>query len=257
MATKAELPRRGRPPDKHPLQVFEDALADAEQLLHLARVLVNARARRMRAELRATYGSALGLAKKDHAGLDCVESDELFIVIKPGGISRRDHFTEPSMRPLLRQAIVAVAAAVESYTAEKAATYVTQALRDRPERLRGISVKLGHMLEIEDRYERAAFGYRALLKAYLESEASSHPDKMGMVFSVVGQKVNWDAIDSVRKVPKRTSRDQLIALTDRRNRIAHTGDRKGAGREPLSIEEAQGHLDNVRSVVLELEKGLP
>src|SRR4051812_30320559 len=98
-----------------PIEVFEDNIGDAERLLHLTRILLNTRTRQMRRERREAFGPAMKLPRKAWPALDCVESSDLLIVLKPDGDADRDHFSEPQLRPLLRQAIVAIAAAVESY----------------------------------------------------------------------------------------------------------------------------------------------
>lgn len=85
-----------------PLEVFEDNITDAERLVHLAHVLTNNRKRGMRRELRGTFGAAMGLSRKHRDQLDCVESSELFVIIKPGATGQRDLFTEGELRPLLR-----------------------------------------------------------------------------------------------------------------------------------------------------------
>src|SRR5690348_17058801 len=102
-----------------PLKVFESNVADAQALLALTRSLSNSRKRRMRAELRESIGTVLGLAKSKRAHLDCVESQDVFLVLKPGCKLQRHDFHEISLRPMLRQSVVAIAAAVESYVAEK------------------------------------------------------------------------------------------------------------------------------------------
>jgi hypothetical protein len=119
-------------PKTGPLDVFEDNIADAERLLLLTRMLVNTRTYRMRRELRDRVGSAMGLPKRKWEDLDCVESNDLFLVLMPDGEASRDIFTAPELRPLLRQSIVAVCAAVESYVAEKACTYIPGAINDPP-----------------------------------------------------------------------------------------------------------------------------
>ena len=70
----------------------------------------------------------LGLLEKEWP----VAISELFRVLKPGGAATREHFTEPELRPLLRQAVVAISAAVESYVAEKASSLVSEALKMDP-----------------------------------------------------------------------------------------------------------------------------
>lgn len=177
-------------------------------------------------------------------------------MLKPGGSVQRDYFTEPELRPLLRQALVAVAAAVESYVAEKACTYIGQALDDLPDRLRQVSVSLGEVIEIEDRYKRRRWGYRDVIEEYLLGEASASPSKIGIVFSTVGKRGFWKAVDSRRSVARGTSERQLEELASRRNRIAHTGDRVGYKRASLTIEEVDAHLRHAKEIVTALESEL-
>jgi len=246
----------GKPQPK-PIEVFEANIADAERLLAFARALTNGRKYGMRRELRESVGSALRLPKNKWGELDCVESDHVFVVLMPGGEVRRQHFTELELRPLLRQAVVAAAAAVESYVAEKAGTYAANALATPPERLKEVSISLVDVMDIEKRYKRRAWGYRAVLEAHLEREASSDPGKIGKVFSTVGQKRFWPKVDARRHVDKGTSESQLTALTQRRNKIAHTGDRTATGRSQLALKDAETHVANARSIVEAMEAVLP
>lgn len=239
-----------------PVEVFEANLSDAERLIAFSRALTNTRKRRMRKELRESVGTAIGTAKGRRADLDCVESDDVFVVLKPGGSVNRTHFAEPALRPLLRQAVVAVSAAVESYVAEKAKACIGTAWKDLPERLKSVQIELGDVLEIEARYKRTKWGYRELLENYLEQEASPDPAKIGIVFSTVGKKEVLKQVDSHRGVPKGRSADQLRALYHRRNRIAHAGDRKGHGRAALSLREVEQFSANARAIVEALEATL-
>jgi hypothetical protein len=125
-----------RPRKPTPISVFETNIGDAETLLNLSRSLNNQRLRGMRRELREAFGSAMRIPKRDHAGLDCVESDDLFVIIKSTGGRSREDFSEQELRPLLRQAIVSVAAAVESYVAEKAVAYIGDAIDSGSMRIR-------------------------------------------------------------------------------------------------------------------------
>jgi hypothetical protein len=211
----------------------------------------------MRRELRESIGKALRVVKAQRSELDCVESDDVFVLLKPGGAVRRHHFTEPELRPLLRQAVVAAAAAVESYVSEKAATYVAAALADPPERLKDVSISLADVMTIESRYKRRAWGYRAVLQSYLEREASADPSKIGVVLSTVGQTGYWAKMDALRKVDKGTSEAQLRALAHRRNKIAHTGDRTATGRSALTLVDAEAHVANAKSIVEAMERVLP
>jgi len=94
----------------------------------------------MRAERRQSVGNALRIPRRDHGRLDCVESSDVSIVLKPSGALTRAQFSEPELRPLLRQAIVAISAAVESYIAEKAHSYAGDGLDEPTERLRGLAI---------------------------------------------------------------------------------------------------------------------
>jgi hypothetical protein len=238
-----------------PIQVFEDNMADAERLIALTRILLNTRTRRMRAEMRQRVGDAIRVRQRDRTELDCVESDDVFVVLKPGGRARREHFTEPELRPLLRQAVVAIAAAVESYVAEKACCYIREALDERGRRLLDIPTTVEYVLELET-YERRGWGHRRLVREYLEREASASPNKIGLVFATVGKTGFWKKVDTKRGVSRGSSEKQLEALADRRNRIAHTGDRQGRGRAHLELAHVEEHFVNARDIVEALESVL-
>jgi amidase len=74
----------------------------------------------MRRELRERLGDALGIPKKHWDTLDCIESQDLFAIFKPGGAASRDSVSEPQLRPLLRQALVAACAAIETFVLDAA-----------------------------------------------------------------------------------------------------------------------------------------
>ena len=193
----------------------------------------------------------MGVGKRRRLELDCVESAEVFIVLKPGGSLHREHFAEPYLRPLLRQSIVAVAAAVETYVADKASKYLSDALaaEKRPPRLDRISLTLGDLLVMEERYVRRGWGRRELVRSHIERLASTDPNVIGQVFSMVGKERFWGRVDGHRKVKSGTSTSELAALSKRRNVIAHTGDRMGTRRAVLSIDEAVLHFRNGRAIV--------
>lgn len=235
------------------IEVFEANIGDAERLIDFARVLTNGRKYGMRKELREAVGTAMKLSQRKQDQLDCVESDELFVVLKPGGNVSRSSFTEAELRPLLRQAIVATAAAVESYVSEKARTYIAAALRNRPARLKDVSLSLDDVIAIESRYTRRRWGHRAILEGYIDAEASADPGQIGKVFSTVGVKGFWSKVDTRRRVAQGTSESQLKALCARRNKIAHTGDRTPTGRASLTLADAETHYANANSIIYALE----
>jgi hypothetical protein len=239
-----------------PLEVFEANIGDAERLLGFASALLNNRKRSMRRELRESFGKAMKIPRASWDDLDCVESDDVLVLLKPGGSVKRAHFEESELRPLLRQAVVAISAAIESYIAEKAKSFISSAWANQPERLRGLQVELGSILDIESRYNRPKWGYREIVEEYLDREASPAPAKIGVVFSTVGKKGFWAQLDQARSVPKGRSTEQLQDLYARRNLIAHTGDRKGRGRASLSLSEVDSFAENAKSIVAGLEKVL-
>jgi hypothetical protein len=94
--------------------------------------------------------------QRDQEHLDCIESDGLFIVFKPSGGIKREDFND--LRALLRQAIVAGAAALETYVADIAMAFVGPALNSKtpPSKLMGIALTVGQWRDIERNYERRA-----------------------------------------------------------------------------------------------------
>jgi hypothetical protein len=95
----------------------------------------------MRRELREAFGGALDIPRRDYEALDCTESDDAFVVLKPNTALSREMFTEAELRPLLRQAIVATTAAVEVFVAEKATRLIGDSLDTAPDDLKKIRVR--------------------------------------------------------------------------------------------------------------------
>lgn len=56
-------------------------------------------------------------------------------------------------------------------------------------------------------------------------------------------------VDGNRKVAKGTSERQLRELTERRNRIAHSGDRSGSGRAHIDINDVTAHVGTAKGIV--------
>jgi hypothetical protein len=146
-----------------PIEVFEANIADAERLLAFTSALENGR-RWTRVEKKTAIGTALGVPARDHGSLGCVESNDVFVVIEPTSGVRVEHFSEKELRPLLRQALVAISAAVESYVAVKACSYASAALRANPlpNRMKNVVLSLDAVIDIE---------------------ASPSPTRIGIVFS--------------------------------------------------------------------------
>ena len=249
------MPGKAKPT---PLEVFEENISDAQRLVDLTNALVNGRQRRMRRELRESVGEVIGLPRRRWDDLDCVESNDVFVVLKPDGNVRREHFTEVELRPLMRQAVVAIAAAVESYVAEKACCYISEVLKaeEPPRRLLDMPLTFEDVLWVEDTYTRRGWGHRFLVEDHLRHEASADPGKIGQVFALVGKRGFWKNVDKTRGVSGGRSEKELKALADRRNVIAHTGDRVGRGKAALEIREVQRYLSSAKSIVEALDGAL-
>ena len=250
--------RRGRPAKAQPLAVFEQNIADAERLILLGQTLQNERKRGMRRERREAISNAVRTSKRDRELLDIAENDDVLIVFKPSSRCLAQHFEEGQLRPLLRQAVVAIAAAVESYVAEKSKGYVAEACKapEPPKRLLEIRLTVEDLLSIERRYERRQWGHYALVWEYLDRLASANPDSIGKAFSVVGKSGIWKKVDARRGVKPGESERQLDSLAKRRDRIAHTGDRRGGGKAAIDANEVGAYLANARAIVEALEEVL-
>ncbi len=234
---------------------FEANIADAQMLVGLSRALDNRRVRKMREELREKVGTALGVPKKHRSGLDCVESADLFVVLKSNGSLTREDLTEESLRPLLRQAVVAVCAAIETYVADRVMELYGLAIKqwDLPPRLAALPMTVGDWHAIERDYERRGWGLRDVVQRQVEAEASASPSQMGKLFSAVGISDLLKEVDKERGVAKGRTSEQLNEIVERRNRIAHTGDRKGRGRATISVDEVDGYTACARNIVEAIE----
>lgn len=242
-----------------PIEAFETNMADAYQLVKLVEGFRNQRARRMRTELRDRVGEALRVRERDRDQLDCLQSADVFVTFMPGsGLSRAD-FTDP--RPLLRQAIVAACAATETYLGDKVMQRVGARLvnsESLTSRLGDIPMSLRDWMKIEDRYQRRRVGLREhVIEPYVREQCSTAASKVGAMLSLLGVE-NWSKrIDATRHVPKGQTAALLDRITDRRNGIAHQGDRVGRGRAALTSAEVRSDLDQLESIVHAIELLVP
>jgi hypothetical protein len=236
-------------------EAFDFNIADAETLVLLAEGLQNQRVRRMRSERRESLGEALGIPKRDRGELDCIESNDLFAIFTPRSRFDRGAFDESSLRPLLRQALVAGCAALETFVGDRAMELYRQALdaADRPRRLLEISMTVEDWLWIDESYQRKRWGLREVVDAEIRRVASPSPGQIGIVFSMVGVKKLWTNVDKRRGVSGGSSEGVLERLYERRNKIAHEGDRVGRGRATISADEVNEDLACLISVVDAIE----
>jgi hypothetical protein len=209
----------------------------------------------MRRELRERLGDALGIPKKHWDTLDCIESQDLFAIFKPGGAASRDSVSEPQLRPLLRQALVAACAAIETFVGDRVMERLRSALdsNPRPTRLLDLPMSVGDWLRIDEGYERRRWGLREVVELEVRRRASPAPSQIGQVFGIVGEKGLWKRIDKRRGETLGSSENSLDRIYERRNLIAHQGDRLGQGRATITIEEVVSDLNCIRSVVAALD----
>lgn len=237
-------------------QAFDDNLDDAEALVSVVRVLQNRRVRRMRLELRERLGSALGLPKKDWDHLDCIESADLFAIFKPRSQVDRDSLSDKRLKPLLRQALVAACAAVETFVGDRVMERLGEALDSdpRPTRLLDLPMTVRDWLWIDETYERRRWGLREVVEVEVRRLASPAPSQIGIVFGTIGEKALWKRVDQRRGKSKGSSEGQLDKIYERRNRIAHQGDRSGRGRAAITVDEVENDLKHIAEIVNALDK---
>ena len=239
-----------------PYEAFRDNFSDAEALLLYARVFKNERKKSMRTEVRSKVGTALNVRVKDRGDLDWLRNKDITMVFMPGGDLNKDMFLD--IQPLLRQSLVAACAALETYIADMAMAFVGAALQLEPEnippRMRNISLTVGHWADIEKRYKRRKWGIRDIIDEHIRETSSTAPSSIGFVLSTIGFR-NWERrVDGIRNVDRGTTNKELEAITNRRNLIAHTADRKGRSRASTNPEQVEKQLSIIKEVVDALDK---
>lgn len=91
---------------------------------------------------------------------------------------------------------------------------------------------------------------------YLRQQVSPAPSKNTQTFLLVGRKINWSAIDSMRSVDKGTSEKHLQEIYGRRNDIAHAADRIGRSRRAITTDEERGHIERAKEIIEVLDQHL-
>jgi hypothetical protein len=209
----------------------------------------------MRRELRERVGDALRIPARDRGHIDCLESDDVFLVFKPRSTLTRDDFLDHD--PLLRQALVAGCAAFETYVADWVMHRVGAQLvsGELTPRAAEIPLTLGTWMEIHDRYTQKKRGLRRnVIEPFVYERASTAPKPLGELMALIGVK-DWSrTIDKARQCPRGTTVADLDRISKRRNRIAHQGDRDGRGRANISLDYVQGELDVLQAVAEAMDK---
>lgn len=239
-----------------PFETFQANMQDARSLLEYAVAFRNQRAKRMRSELRKRVGEALKLSAKQQDQLDCIESDDLFVVFMPGGGLGRDRFDD--LRPLLRSSLVAACAALETYVADRTLEFVGPLITKHkmPRGLRDIPLTLGDWTDIETQYQRRGRGIKNIADEHIRELSSTAPNKIGAVLSTIGVSGWVKQVDGARRVRSGRTVKELDEITQRRNLIVHAADRKGRGRAALSPEDVERHLGSIDSIAAGLESVL-
>ncbi|MET8681973.1 HEPN domain-containing protein [Streptomyces sp. NPDC004647] len=88
----------------------------------------------------------------------------------------------------------------------------------------------------------------------VRQRASPAPAQIGTLFGLVGHSKLLTRVDKRRKVGKEESTNELNRIVERRNRIAHAGDRIGRGRATITIDEVESDLDLIVSIVDALDE---
>jgi hypothetical protein len=108
-----------------------------------------------------------------------------------------------------------------------------------------------------DRYEKKRWGLRRyVIEPAVREMASTAPNKVGELLSMLGVD-NWTRkIDAERGVVRGRTVRRLDEITIRRNRIAHQADIVGRGRAHLDVQEVCDDIEELRSIVEAIEEVL-
>ncbi len=246
---------RRRPPRKPtPMGAFDLNMGDAVWMIELAEALANQRSRGIYSGTRESLGTALRMTKKVQDGFEVMESDDFFVIIKPGSDVTLESLQDRTA--LLRHAIVAACAATETYFADRIIELVRPQLRAHrtrngalPPRLRSIQLTVGEAIELDHQYKNRRGLTERVVAPYIRERASVDPGALGEALSVAGHKGVFARIDAALEWPKGRCEKRMTEVANRRNVIAHTGDRAGRGRSPLSVDEARGITDDLTAIV--------
>jgi hypothetical protein len=238
-----------------PAEAFAHHIEDAHQLVKLVHALTNTRTRKMRVELRERLCDTLRIPIRYRDELECIDSTDVFLVFRPGSAIEPGDLLD--LRALLRQAVVAACAALETYLGDKVMERVGPLLHESDSltpRLKEIPLNLGQWVLIETTYQRHGAGLRnQIVGPYVREKASTASSSVGQLLSMIGID-GWAAkVDSKRGVARGATLEFLDRITQRRNKIAHEADRQGRGRADLTPAEVEEDLKALASVVDAIE----
>jgi len=244
------------PPKMSARDAFDLNIQDAQMLVELANLLSNRRTRRMRRELRERIGDALSIPQRRRADVECLENDKVFVIFMHGHADWRDRLDDVGLRPLLRQALVAGCAAVETFCADRVMERYSSAVKQKPppSRLLELSLTVDQYLTIQDTYQKTGWGLRQVIELEVRQKASPAPAQIGQLFALVGEKGLLARVDSRRKVARGVTETELNRIVARRNLIAHTGDRSGRGRAAITTAEVEADVATLISIIDALDQ---
>lgn len=172
----------------------------------------------------------------------------------PGSAHLRRSLTGENLWPLLRQALVAGCAAVVTYVADRTMELLGPVLRakEKPPRLLELTMTVQQYLKVQS-YQRKNWGLRDLIEDQVLLKASTSQSSIGFLMSMVGVPKVWAAVDAKRGVGRGSSEAALDVITQRRNRIAHSGDREGRRRALITVDEVERDLACLVGIVSALD----
>jgi hypothetical protein len=184
---------------------------------------------------------------------------DVFLTFLPGSRLHRDDFVDLS--PLLRQAIVAACAATETYLADKVMEQIGPVLwksTEIPKRLGDLALTVDEWIFINEAYTVQRRGLReVVIEPAVRELRSAAPSKVGELLSMLGVTQWTKKVDAKRGVNRGNTEQTLEGVRNRRNRIAHEGDRRGRSRASISVDEVKADLASLESIVAAIEAILP
>jgi hypothetical protein len=210
----------------------------------------------MRRELRDRLGEALSIPRKRRGELECIENEKVFVTFMPGHSGWRRRLDDVGLRPLLRQALVAGCAAVETFCADRVMERYSAAIKESPppSRLLELSLTVDQYLTIQETYQKTGWGLRQAIELEVRQRASPAPAQIGQLFALVGERGLLARVDKRRGVSKGATDSELNKIVTRRNLIAHTGDRSGRGRAAITMAEVEADVGILISIIDALDE---
>lgn len=243
-------------PTISPLAAFEDNIQDAIILVNRAKFLSTIGMRKLQSARTELVCDFLKIPKRDRGDVLCLENDHLFFVIKKDVGFGLDEMKNAD--PLYRQAIVAGCAALESYVADIMIQHLDFALglKEPSSKLTGMPITLREWHEIDSKYVQGIRGVKKIIRENIKKSAGPSSASVGYIMSMM-QLTGWSTkVDNERKLTNGvTTVAQLDMIANRRNVIAHSGDRGPRNtKAPIDAKTVDEYLQIIKSIVEALDK---